>query len=309
MEEKPLIKNKCPECGSENLIRDYENREYVCGDCGLVIKEMEYDRGPEWRTFDLEQKEERSRVGGPLTYTIHDKGLTTSISPFDQDTYGKPLKPEQKETFYRLRKWQRRMRVSDAVERSLAFALAEIDKISGPGYLNLPKNVTENASLIFRKMLKERLLRGRGIEGMATAAIYLACRQAGLGRTLDEISEISGVSKREIARDYRFILKETGYQVPPQPLSQYVSKLVNEFGKFGKTEELTHKILLTAKEAKLTSGRGPNGLAAAATYTASLLTGERLTQRDLAEKMRCTEVTIRNRYKELVERLMFIVEL
>ena len=67
----------------------------------------------------------------------------------------------------------------------------------------------------------------------------------------------------------------------------------------GKVEEIAHKILAAAKELKLTSGRGPTGIAAAS-YVASVLTGERKTQREIAEIAQVTEVTIRNRYKELV---------
>jgi len=60
---------------------------------------------------------------------------------------------------------------------------------------------------------------------------------------------------------------------------------------------------------KLTSGRGPAGIAAAATYIATVLTNERKTQREIAEIASVTEVTIRNRYKELLEKLMIEVPL
>jgi transcription initiation factor TFIIB len=56
-------------------------------------------------------------------------------------------------------------------------------------------------------------------------------------------------------------------------------------------------------ELRLTSGRGPAGIAAAATYIASLLTDERRTQGEIAKGAHVTEVTIRNRYKELTQRL------
>ncbi|MFH8132061.1 MAG: TFIIB-type zinc ribbon-containing protein [Candidatus Aenigmatarchaeota archaeon] len=310
MEEKPLLRarvEKCPECGSKNIIKDYDTGEDVCSNCGLVIAQKIYDKGPEWRAFDEEQREKRPRSGAPLTYTLHDMGLMTSISNLDRDAYGKPLKPQQKETSYRLRKWQTRMRVSDANERSLALGLDQIIKVSNK--LELPKNAMENASLILRKALKERISRGRSLEGLAVASVYLSCRQLGIPRSIDQVSEISGLRKTEIGRSYRFIVKELGYILPPPSPGEYVSRPLNEAGKSGKTEDVAYKILLAAKQARLTLGKAPTGLAAAAAYIASVLTGERITQKDLAEKMRCTEVTIRNRYKELVERLMFIVEL
>jgi transcription initiation factor TFIIB len=279
----------------------------VCPECGFVVAAKIADRGPEWRAFDDEQRSKRTRVGAPLTYTIHDKGLSTTIDWHDRDIYGKSLSPGQKAQVYRLRKWQRRIRVSDATERNLAFALSEITKISNN--LNLPKNILETASVIYRKAVKEKLIRGRSIQGVTSAAIYLACRQCGLPRTLDEIAQCSGVNKKEVGRSYRFLVRELNYSIPPLRPSQYITKFSNQLTMQGKVEEIAHKILASAKELKLTSGRGPTGIAAAASYVASVLTGERKTQREIAEIAQVTEVTIRNRYKELVERLMFQISI
>jgi transcription initiation factor TFIIB len=303
----PLRVRQCPECGSTRLMRDYECAEIVCMDCGFVVAAKLADRGPEWRAFDDEQRAKRARVGAPLTFTIHDKGLSTMIDWHDRDIYGKRLSPGQKAQIYRLRKWQRRIRVSDATERNLAFALSEISKIANS--LSLPKNILETASVIYRKAVKERLIRGRSIQGVTAAAIYVACRQCGLARTLDEIAQASNINKKEVGRSYRFLVKELDYFIPPLKPSQYVTKFSNQLTMQGKVEEIAHKILTAAKELKLTSGRGPTGIAAAASYIASVLTGERKTQREIAEIAQVTEVTIRNRYKELVERLQFIISI
>jgi len=304
---EPEKAQRCPECDSTRFMRDYECAEVVCMDCGFVITAKIADRGPEWRAFTNEQRAKRTRVGAPLTYTIHDKGLSTMIDWHDRDVYGKSLSPGQKAQVYRLRKWQRRIRVSDATERNLAFALSEITKIANN--LNLPKNILETASVIYRKAVKERLIRGRSIQGVTAAAVYLACRQCRLARTLEEIAQASNVNKKEVGRSYRFLVKELDYFVPPVKPSQYITKFSNQLTMQGKVEEIAHKILATAKELKLTSGRGPTGIAAAASYIASVLTGERKTQREIAEIAQVTEVTIRNRYKELVERLMFQISL
>jgi transcription initiation factor TFIIB len=207
-------------------MRDYECAEIVCMSCGFVVAAKLTDRGPEWRAFDTEQREKRTRVGAPLTFTIHDKGLSTMIDWHDRDIYGKRLSPGQKAQIYRLRKWQRRIRVSDATERNLAFALSEISKISNA--LNLPKNILETASVIYRKAVKERLIRGRSIQGVTAAAIYVACRQCGLARTLEEIAQASSTNKKEVGRSYRFLVKELDYFIPPLKPSQYVTKFSNQ---------------------------------------------------------------------------------
>ncbi|MDH5732526.1 MAG: transcription initiation factor IIB [Candidatus Bathyarchaeota archaeon] len=304
---QPVKIQQCSECGGIRLMRDHENAEIVCMDCGFVVATKLADRGPEWRAFDVEQRAKRTRVGAPLTYTIHDKGLSTMIDWHDRDIYGKRLSPGQKAQIYRLRKWQRRIRVSDATERNLAFALSEISKIANT--LSLPKNIVETASVIYRKAVKKRLIRGRSIQGVTSAAIYVACRQCGLARTLEEIAQASSIHKKEVGRSYRFLVKELDYFIPPLKPSQYIAKFSNQLTIQGKVEEIAHKILGAAKELKLTSGRGPTGIAAAASYIASVLTGERKTQREIAEIAQVTEVTIRNRYKELVERLLFVISL
>ena len=303
---QPRIR-KCPECGSTRVIRDYEQGEVVCMDCGYVVDDRIADSGPEWRAFDDEQRAKRTRVGAPLTFTIHDKGLSTMIDWHDRDTYGKDLSPGQRAQVYRLRKWQRRVRVSDATERNLAFALSELSKMSSS--LNLPKNILETASVIYRKAVKKRLIRGRSIQGVTAAALYMSCRQCGVARTLDEIAHVSTVNKKEIGRSYRFMVKELETFVPPSTPSYYISRFSNQLGLAGKVETIALRTLQVAGRMRLTSGRGPTGIAAAATYIASVLAGEKRTQREIAEIANVTEVTIRNRYKELLDRLEICVKL
>ena len=298
---------RCPECGGTKLMRDYDSAEVVCMECGHVLSMRIADRGPEWRAFTREQREKRSRTGAPTTYTIHDKGLSTVIDWHDRDIYGKKFAAGQKAQIYRLRKWQRRIRVSDAMERNLAFALSEITKIANG--LSLPKSIFETASVIYRKAVKERLIRGRSIHGISAASVYIACRQCGLARTLEEIAKASNVSKREVGRSYRFLVRELDYFIPPVKANQYVSKFSNQLAMQGKTEEIANKILVMARDLRLTSGRGPTGIAAAASYIAAVLVGERRTQREIAEIAKVTEVTIRNRYKELVDTMTFFMEL
>jgi len=298
---------KCPECQSTNLMKDYESAEIVCTGCGYVVAAQLTDQGPEWRAFDAEQRAKRARAGAPATFTIHDKGLSTTIDWHDRDVFGKKIPQGQKAQIYRIRKWQRRIRVSDATERNLAFALSEISKITNN--LNLPKNVVETASVIYRKAVKERLIRGRSIQGVTAAAIYVACRQCGVARTLEDISQASPVSKKEVGRSYRFLLNQLDYFIKPIKPGQYITKFCNQLTMQGKVEEIAHQILFAAAESKLTAGRGPTGIAAAVSYIASILTGERKTQREIAEIAQVTEVTIRNRYKELAERLQFIIYL
>ncbi|WP_295601972.1 transcription initiation factor IIB [uncultured Methanobrevibacter sp.] len=283
----------CPECGSEELIGDYERAEVVCARCGLVIDENLVDMGPEWRAFDHEQRDKRTRVGAPITYTIHDKGLST--------IYGRDIPARNRAQWYRLRKWQRKIRISGATERNLAFALSELDRDSSR--LGLPRSVREAASVVYRSAVDNKLIRGRSIEGVVAASLYAACRRCNVPRTLDEIAEVSRVTKKEVGRTYRFLTRELNIKLPPTSPVDYVPRFASELGLSGEAQSKAIEIIEKAMEKGLTSGRGPTGVAAAALYIASVLLGERKTQRDVADIAGVTEVTIRNRYKELTEQL------
>lgn len=306
-EQKGKIR-KCPECGSDKLMRDYDTAEIVCVSCGFVIIDKLTDPRPEWRAFDGEQRARRTRVGAPVTFTIHDKGLSTMIDwQGRQGAKGKQNPIQAAEEVYKLRKWQRRIRVSDATERNLATALSELSKLAST--LNLPKNILETASIIYRKAIKRRIIRGRSIQNVAAAAIYMSCRQCGVPRTLDEIADAANLRKKDVGRSYRFMIRELSAFVPPSAISNYAARFSNKLSISGKAEAIAIKILEVARQMRLTSGRGPTGIAAAATYIATVLTNERKTQREIAEVANVTEVTIRNRYKELLEKLLIKVAL
>ncbi len=296
-----MFAEKCPECGGTNLIHDYDTGETICGDCGLVIREQEMDKGPEWRAFTQEEKESRSRVGVPTSFSVHDKGLSTAISQVDRDAFGRKLPLRTRLQMWRLRKWQIRSRVHSSIDRNLAQAMAELDRLSDK--VHVPSAVKERAAVIYRKALDRGLVRGRSIAAIAAAALYAACRVTQTPRTLREIAEASLVDKKDVARCYRLLLKELDVQMPIADPLVYVSKIAERTGISGRTQGLAIKILREAKKVGAAAGKDPMGLAAAALYIACLKNNEKKTQKDIAEAAGVTEVTVRNRYKTLKRQL------
>ena len=288
----------CPECGGR-LVADDEHGETVCQSCGLVVEEDSVDRGPEWRAFDSKEKDQKSRVGAPTTNMMHDKGLSTNIDWRDKDAYGNALGSKQRKKMQRLRKWNERFRTRDSKERNLKQALGEIDRMASA--LGLPENVREMASVIYRRALDEDLLPGRSIEGVSTSSVYAAARQAGVPRSLDEITDVSRVEKSEIARTYRYVVRELGLEVQPADPESYVPRFVSSLDLSDESERRARELLQNAKEQGVHSGKSPVGLAAAAVYAAALLTNEKTTQAAVSEVADISEVTIRNRYHELLE--------
>ena len=102
--EKEASKTVCPECGSHQLIQDHERAELVCQNCGLVLDEEFIDHGPEWRAFDHDQRMKRSRMGAPMTFTIHNKGLSTMIDWRNRDSYGRAISSKNHAQLFHLRK-------------------------------------------------------------------------------------------------------------------------------------------------------------------------------------------------------------
>ena len=273
----------------------------MCTECGLVVDEDVIDQGPEWRAYDSEQREKKARTGAPMTYTLHDKGLSTMIGWTNRDSYGKSIPTRSRAQLYRLRKWQRRIRLADAIERNLAGALSALNRMSSG--MGLPRTVRETAAMIYRKAALQKLVRGRTVDGVAAAALYAACRQCHVPRTLDEISREAHMSRKDIGRTYRYIARELDLKILPTIPQDYISRFCSALHLSSDVQTKTAEILKKAADKELASGRGPTGMAAAALYIASLLCGERRTQREIAEIAGVTEVTIRNRYKELAEKL------
>jgi transcription initiation factor TFIIB len=288
----------CPECGGD-LVTDEVHGETVCGDCGLVVETDEIDRGPEWRAFDSAERDQKSRVGAPTTNMMHDKGLSTNIGWQDKDAYGNALSSSQRQRMQRLRTWNERFRTRDSKERNLKQALGEIDRMASA--LGLPENVRETASVIYRRALEADLLPGRSIEGVATAALYAAARQAGTPRSLDEISAVSRVEKMELTRAYRYVVRELKLEIKPADPESYVPRYVSDLALPDDVERRARELIEAARQEGVLSGKSPVGIAAAAVYAAALLTNEKVTQSQVSEVADVSEVTIRNRYKELLD--------
>ncbi len=296
MDDKKTFTQKCPECGSANLHWDRKRGEMHCNSCGYVIEESMIDFSQEWREFDHDQINARRRVGSPSTFKKHDKGLSTKIGK-SGDLY--KLSSSDRRKFYRLKKWQ--TRISTAIERNLKFALAELRRASS--FLNIPDIAEEESARIYRMAAEKGLVRGRSMESVVAGALYAACRRHGVPRTLEEISSAFGLDKKEIGKTYRFICRQLGIRILPTSPLDYVFRFSSELDLNPETTSKAVEILKKAIKKEITSGKGPMGIAAAGLYVAALLCGEKKTQREVADVAGVTEVTIRNRYKELLEEL------
>lgn len=283
---------KCPECESTDLEFDESRGEVSCRECDSVFKEDKIDRGPEWRAFNSQEMQDKSRVGAPTTKTMHDKGLTTKIDWKDRDSGGRSLSPQKRNQMKRLRKRNKRSKTKDPKDKNLQFALSEIDRMCNG--LGLPENVKEISSAIYRRALDEDLIRGRSIESVAASAIYIAAKERNIPRSLDEVTKVSRIEEKKIGRAKRHISRELDLKVEPSDPKNYVPRFCSNLGLSKKVENMANELIDEAVDKGLLSGKSPTGFAAAAIYTASLMNNEDKTQREVAEEAGVTEVTIRN---------------
>ncbi|MFW9927407.1 MAG: transcription initiation factor IIB family protein [Candidatus Thorarchaeota archaeon] len=292
----------CSDCGGTDVVRDNEKGESICATCGLVLSDHRIDTGPEWRAFTSDERDSRARTGAPTSYALHDKGLSTMIDWRDRDSKGSAFSAKQRAQIYRLRKWQIRTRVHSSLDRNLAQAMTEIDRLSSQ--LGLSQGLREHAARMYRKLIAGRLWRSRSIDATAAAAVYAACRHRGSPRSIEEIAEHSRESKKKISAHYRMLVTKLKLRMPISSPENYVPRFISDLNLPSEVQRITMDILEQAKQVRnLVTGRDPRGLAAAAIYIASIMTDNRVTQRDISEVSGVTEVTIRNRYKELVSRL------
>ena len=134
---------------------------------------------------------------------------------------------------------------------------------------------------------------------MTAACLYAALRISTLPRSLSEVSGTCRVKKKELARCYRLIVRELGLSMPRTNALIFISKIAQRAGVSNRVVEAAVKVLREADEKYASLGKDPRGLAAAVLYTASRMVGESVTQSELAYAANVTEVTVRNRFKEL----------
>lgn len=285
---------ECPECGSADVATTGAN-ERICEECGLVLEENPVDRGPEWRASNSQENEEKSRVGSSLTHRLHDKGLTTEIG-----WEGDLGSSQQRSQLNRMRTWQKRIQIRDGSEDNLGYALGEIDRMASAR--GIPKSVREVAAVIYRRAQDADLIRGRAIESMAAAALYTACRQEGIPRSLDEILEVSRIdSSKRLGRAYWYLVRELDLEMEPVDPGAFLPRFCSELDLGDDVLSKARDILDASADQGLHSGKAPAGLAAAAIYAATVLTNTDCTQEAISEVAQVTEVTIRTRYQEQLE--------
>lgn len=304
---------RCPDC-KRALVEDVESGEAVCVSCGRVVAEQLSDNGPDPTSPDIIERNKLLRAAGMTSYAQHDLGITTEISQSARDFSGKSIGASVASHMQRLRKWQQRARVLSSKERRLASMLTKIGEMCHT--LNLPRNVRETAAIIYRSLDNQIDVRGKFVVSMSIAIIYIACKQCEVAKTMDEIArevcppkEVK-IRRKLAGRYYRSIVMGTsGIATPAVTMNRHISKIANLSRADVRAERLALQISEKVQSRSLTEGKTPNGIAAAYLYIASALLNHNMAQRDISSVAGITEVTIRNRCREIMSIYRFRVTL
>lgn len=301
--EAKVSEEKSP-CPSGRIIYDEARGEKICLDTGEVIEDRLIDTGPDWRAYTSEERERRARAGSPISPILQGSDVTSVIDISSKDATGKKLDLKKKIEYARMRKLQLRTKVQNTIERNVAQAYEELHKLGSA--LGLSKEVIDQAAIIYKKAIESGLVRGRAIESIVAAALYAACRIMRTPRSLDEIVKYTRSDRKEIARCYRLLWKELNWEelnveIPKPDPSLYIPRIVAQLGLSGSVEAIAKDIVSKIRNTGIGAGKDPAGIAAAAVYIATLIANEKRSQKEIAVAAGVTEVTVRNRYKELVE--------
>jgi transcription initiation factor TFIIB len=290
---------------SDLVIADPDTGELIRKDTGEVISDNALSQEKEWRSFDVVQDKNRARVGVPTSLAFHDMGLSTTIGKEVTDASGNLIDAATRMRMGRLRMWNNRSQSYSPTERNLQQAFTMLSRLKDR--LGLPNHVTEKAAYTYRKAQERGLIRGDTIGSVLAASVYVAARQSGVLRTLDDISESSNVKPKQAARSYRRIISELDIKVPLIDPAKYIVKVANNLNFGEKIKRKALELMEQAQRMNILVGKDPISIAASILYLVNLAEGELnspRTQTEIAKAAGVTEVTLRNRSKELRKHLI-----
>jgi transcription initiation factor TFIIB len=270
------------------MITDLESGEIICSSCGSVVSDKTQETRAEWRAFNQEESNNRTRTGIPTSLARHDMGLSTVIGKSDKDASGRGLDTAMRATMERLRTWDFRTQAHTPTDRNLRHAFSQLDILKDK--LGLPDAATEKTAYIYRKAQERGMVRGRTISGVLAAAAYIACRETGISRTLSDIAGVSNIKRKEL-------------KIPMVDPMKCIAKVANKANLSERTKRQAINIMNKITKSGVSAGKDPMGLAASVLYLSCLNTGESISQMNIADASGVTEVTIRNRFKDLKSQL------
>ena len=292
------VSGKCEVCGGSSWDSDEIRGETICSDCGYVASENMIDPGAEWTNYS--DGNDRSRVGGPSTLTLSDKGLSTEIRRTDLTSGGARKHGMSGKT---LRDWRRRQRIDqrsktrDSRSRNLTIAMQFIRDRGG-----LPSQIEQEAASLYRHSVERGLVTGRSIRGLTAACVYIAAREAKIPRKIEDVGNafdmVSEVELKELKRTIRLVARNLGTHHITGP-EEYFEKFHSDLGLPPSVLGQARQIWEDVKDDLSWQGKKPSGVAGVVLYYATQNSTSPRTQSEVCAASGISEVTLRGLLKIL----------
>ena len=295
----------CSTCNiKENkMVTDTVSGELVCSNCGTVVRDSIEEIGKEWTNFK-DGETDKSRTGLPFSLAVHDMNLSTVIGKTNKDSTGQYIDSGMQARMNRLRIWDARTMYRDSSSRNFTTAFLLLNRLKDK--LGLTPSVVEKTAYTYRKVQEAGLIRGRTINAVLVACLYITCRELGVSRTIDELAETSNIRTKTIAKIYREIVFHLQRKIPQVNCFQCIDKIANKIELSERTTRHARDLMKKVLEQEFSAGKDPMGFAGAVLYVSLQLDGKTIRQIDIAKAAGVTEVTIRNRAKDLKSQLHLI---
>ncbi|KAF5388437.1 hypothetical protein D9615_000676 [Tricholomella constricta] len=287
----------CPECRdpNPNIVEEFGSGDLVCGNCGLVLGDRIVDTRSEWRTFANDEGDDPSRVGAASDPLMEGMEQLDTVISFRDGGTGMSRE---------LQRAASRSQNSRA-ERNLLTAFRDIS--SWCDQFSLPKTISDIAKQLYKRSDEEKLLRGKPLDAVIAACIFIACRQAHVPRTFREICNLTHVSKKVLGQCYKALEQAfnltpgaSAHSSAPSPSTGPENLLVrycNHLDLPPNVQSITSDIIIAARKHGIADGRSPVSIAGGAIYFTCHLLGKVKSLRDISAVAGVSEGTIRLVYR------------
>ncbi len=171
--------------------------------------------------------------------------------------------------------------------------------------LGLSETVIDNAKYVISNASREGLVRGRTHITIVAAAVYIACRETEAPRPLHDIATIANVKRKILARYCRILMNKLHVNLPAIDPSKCLIRLADMINANEKAKHLAALMMNEIIKRELSAGKNPMAVAASILYISCKKTGYHTSQHSIAKAAGITDVTLRNRFKELKKRMNY----
>jgi transcription initiation factor TFIIB len=188
-------------------------------------------------------------------------------------------------------------------KRNMLIAITELKRIGSN--LNFPERVKKSAVRLYKEVFKKKLLRGRSINGMVAACAYYVCKEERVPITLQEILDEASINSNIVKKCYKILVRELNLKSPHIDPVSLIPRYCADLDLGIEIEKETIKVLKRFIAHASICGKDPKGLCAGAIYLVAKLKNRKVSQKEISRVINVTEVTLRSRYKELLNGISF----